>query len=139
MDNINLFEYAVRNKLRFASARGEISVEQLWDVPLKSKDDFDLNDIARRANRALKDATEESFVAVTRTTEHTRLEIRFAIAKYVIAAKEAEEAAAKKRADNRAEKEQLLALLAEKQLGKLSKLSEKDIQKRIVDLEAGSV
>jgi hypothetical protein len=136
MDNSNIFEYATRNKIRFASLRGEITVEQLWDAPLKSKDDFDLNDIAKRASKALKDATEESFVAVARTTEHTRLEVRFAIVKYVIAAKEAEEAAAKKRAETRVEKEKLLALLAEKQAGKLSKLSEKEIQTRIAALEA---
>lgn len=46
-----------------------------------------------------------------------------------------EEAAAKKRADNRVEKEKLLQILAEKQAGQLSALSEKEIQKRIAALD----
>ena len=61
---------------------------------------------------------------------------RAEIVKLIIACKKADEEAVKKRAENRAQKEQLLALLAEKQLGKLSKLSEKDIQTRILALEA---
>jgi hypothetical protein len=65
---INIFEYASRNKIRFASPRGELSVEQLWDIPLRSKDDFNLNTIAQTANKAVKNATEESFVETTRCT-----------------------------------------------------------------------
>ena len=47
----------------------------------------------------------------------------------------AEEETAKKRAENRVEKEKLLGILAEKQAGKLSELSEKELQKRINALE----
>ena len=72
MDKSSLFEYATRNKIRFASERGDLNVEQLWDVPLRAKDNFDLGDIARRASKTLKDATEESFVDTVRTVEHTR-------------------------------------------------------------------
>jgi len=131
----NLFEYATRNKVRFASLRGELTTEQLWDVPLRSNDGFNLDAIARVSNKALKDATEESFVATTRTTAHARLEATLEIVKHVIAAKLADEALAKKRTENRIEKEKLLALLAEKQDGKLSRLSEKDLKERIAALE----
>jgi hypothetical protein len=51
-----LQEYAVRNKLRFSSSRGELTAEQLWDVPLRSKDGLDLNAVAQTANKALKAA-----------------------------------------------------------------------------------
>ena len=37
---MNIFEYATRAKLRFASSRGDLTVEQLWDVPLRSTDGF---------------------------------------------------------------------------------------------------
>lgn len=133
----NIFEYATRNKLRFASIRGELSVEQLWDVPLRSKngDSFDLNNIAQRANAALKEIDAENFVETRRTPAHAVCEQRLETVKYVIGVKLAEEETAKNRAAKKQEKEKLLAILAEKQDGKLSELSEKELQKRIAALE----
>lgn len=136
MAPINVFEYATRHKLRFASARGDLSLEQLWDVPLRSKDAFDLNVIAKGANKALKDATEESFVGpAARTPAHTRLAATLEVVKLVIEAKLADEQAAATRAEKKLEKEKLLAILAEKKDGKLSELTEKELQKRIAALE----
>jgi len=131
----NMFEYATRNKIRFTSMRGEMSVEQLWDVPLRSKDGFDLDAVAKAANKSLKALTEESFVSTERTPAHEKAELTLEIVKHVIQVKLAEEAAAKKRADNRVEREKLLKILAEKQEGKLSELTEKELQKRINALE----
>lgn len=131
----NIFEYATRNKLRFASIRGELTIEQLWDIPLRSKDDFNLNTIAKTANKALKEISEESFVETTKTAAHTRCEAAMEAVKYIIDVKLAEETAAKTRAEKKQEKEKLLGILAEKQAGKLSELSEKELQKRIAALE----
>lgn len=135
MTTQNIFEYATRNKLRFASIRGELSAEQLWDVPLRSKDEFNLNSIAKVANKAWRDASEENFVETTRTPEHTRREMTLEVIKYIIDVKIGEEKAAEKRAEKRAEKEKLLGILAEKQAGKLSELSEGELKKRIAALD----
>jgi hypothetical protein len=131
----NIFEYATRNKLRFASTKGELTVEQLWDVPLRSRDDFNLNTIAKAVNKALKEVSEESFVETTKTAAHTRLEAAMETVKYVIDTKLTEEEVAKTRAAKKQEKEKLLNILAEKQDGKLSELSEKELQKRIAALD----
>lgn len=131
----NIFEYATRNKLRFASPRGELTVEQLWDVPLRSGDDFNLNMIAKTTNKALKEISEESFVETKKTAKQIRLENALEVVKYVIDVKLAEEKAAETRAERKKEKEKLLEILAEKQAGKLSELSEKELQKRIAALE----
>lgn len=133
--SINIFEYAARHKIRFASPRGELSVEQLWDIPLRSKDDFNLNTVAKATNKALKDATEESFVETNRTALHVRLEVALDLVKHVIETKINDEETAKKRADNKLEREKLLAILAEKQAGKLSALTEEEVKKRIEALE----
>jgi hypothetical protein len=133
MDTI--FEYATRNKVRFDSSRGQLSLEQLWDVPLRSKDDFNLNVVAKAANKAWKDISEDSFVETAKTTEHVRRETALEVVKYVIETKLAEETIAKMRADKKIEKEKLLAILAEKQAGKLSDLSEKELQRRIAALD----
>ena len=115
----NMFEFAARFKLRFPSSRGELTAEQLWDIPLRSRDDFNLDTVAKAVNKALKTVSEESFVEVTKTTAHTRGEVALELVKYVIGTKLDEEMAAKKRADNKVEREKLLQILAEKQAGKL--------------------
>src|SRR5580700_3670744 len=131
----NIFEYATRNKIRFQSSKGELSVEQLWDVPLRSRDDFNLNSIAKAASDALKSASEENFVETARTPAHDRLEIVLEIVKHVIGFRLDQEEAAKKRADNRAKKELLLKALSEKQAGRMSEMSEKELQRQIAALD----
>lgn len=133
----NIFEYATRSKLRFASIRGELTVEQLWDVPLRMKngDHFDLNNIAQRANAALKEIDAENFVENKRTPAHEVCEQRLEVVKCIIGVKLAEEEAAKSLAAKKQKKEKLLDILAEKQDGKLSELSEKELQKQIAALE----
>jgi uncharacterized small protein (DUF1192 family) len=131
----NIFEYATRNKLRFASSKGDLTIEQLWDVPLRSTDGFNLNAVAKAANKAWKDVSEDNFVETVKTTASARLEMALSAVTYVIEAKLADEASAKKRADNKIEKEKLLAILAEKQDGKLSALSVKQLQERIAALD----
>lgn len=134
-NDINVFEYATRHKLRFASTKGELSTEQLWDVPLRAMDGFDLDAIAKAVNKALKTLTEESFVRTERTPAHTKAELALEVVKHIIQVKLDAEESAKRRADNKAKKEQLLAILAEKQAGKLSELSERELQKQINALD----
>lgn len=131
---MNLFEYATRTKLRFESSHGFLTAEQLWDVPLRSRDDFNLNAVAKAANKAWKEISDESFVETSKTPDHTRRETALEIVKYVIDTKLNEEEAAAKRAANRVEREKLLEILAEKQDGKLSALSEKELKQRIAAL-----
>lgn len=131
----DLFIFATRHKLRFSSVRGELPVEQLWDAPLRSRDDFNLNVIAKVANRALKELTEESFVETAKTAELARREAAMEIVKHVIDVKLTEEEAAKRRATSKQERAALLQALAEKQAGALSALSVEDLQKRIAALE----
>jgi hypothetical protein len=135
MSEINIFEYAARKKLRFESTRGILTAEQLWDVPLRSSDGFNLDAIAKVINRSLKITTEESFVSEAKSPAQTQFERMLELVKRVISVKLEEELEAKKRVEKKAEKEKLLQILAEKQAGKLSELSEKELQKRIAALE----
>ena len=134
-DNVSMYEYAARQKLRFQSPKGVISVEQLWDVPLRSQDGFNLDAVAKAANASLKALTEESFVQTERTPAHYKAEVTLAIVKDIIRTKLTEETAAKMRAENRVEREKLLKILAEKQDGKLSEMSERELKKQIAELE----
>ncbi len=131
MRNADIFEFATRNKLRFNSSRGPLSVEQLWDVPLRSNDGFNLNEVAKAANKILNSATEEDFVETGRTAHQTRLEVSLEVVKHVIDAKLEDEKAAKRHSEKRIEKERLLLILSEKQNGKMSDIFERELQRRI--------
>ena len=127
-----MFEQATRQKFRFSTPKGEFTVEQLWDVPLRSRDDFNLDHIARGVNRQLEEVSEESFVDSAKKNPAKKvLELKLEILKRVIAVKVEDEEATEQRAANKIEREKLLRILAEKQEGKLSDLTEKELQKRI--------
>ena len=81
-----LFENATREKVRFETSRGVISVEDVWDLPLQSKNGFDLDSIAKDVNRQLKASGEESFVKPT-TAGDSVLELKLEIIKHIIKVK----------------------------------------------------
>ena len=132
---MNIFEQASRFQFRFESIRGLLNIEQLWSVPLSSKDGFDLDCIAKTINGKLKEAAEESFVKV-RSTSSTTNETRLEIVKHVIAAKLEELEANQNKIAKRQEREKLLELLDKKNNAKLEELSADDIKKRLAELEA---
>jgi len=134
MDNA-MYDIALRNKIRFASVKGLLTLEQLWDVPLRSRDEFDLDTVAKGVNRALKAMSEESFVATRRSLKQTFAETALELVKHVIAIKLDEEEKAGKRADRIKEREKLLDALEKKQDGKLDEMTEDDIKKRLGELD----
>lgn len=129
---MNIFEKATRQKLRFASTRGELTIEQLWDIPLLAKNGngFDLDTIAKSVNRELKEVAEESFVA-TANPARTTLELKLEILKHIISVKLDERSKAEKAESNRAERERLMEILQKKKDAQLEDLSVEEIQARL--------
>lgn len=84
----NIFEQAARIKLRFDTERGQLSAENLWDLPLTGANKLSLDKIAVELNRALKATTEESFVKTAK--KDTELQLRFDIVKHILDTKVAE-------------------------------------------------
>lgn len=131
-----MFEQATRQKLRFDTVRGEITTEQLWELPLLSKSGFDLDSVAKSVNGELKAINEESFVETRTNPRKAQLELKLEIVKRVIAVKQEENAAAANAVAKREERQKLEAILATKQAAKLEGLSEEEIQKRLDELNA---
>lgn len=131
-----MFEKATRLKLRFDSSRGDLTTEQLWDLPLLSKNGFDLDSVAKTANTELKSISEESFVETRTNPRKGELELKLEIVKHVIKTKQDENAATLSATTKREERKKLEAILATKQAAKLEGLSEEDIQKRLDELNA---
>lgn len=93
----DLFVIASRKKFRFASERGDLTVEQLWDLPLISKNGFNLNAVAIAVNSELKGLAQESFVETSSNPRRRELEQMLEIVKSIIATKQDETKAASER------------------------------------------
>lgn len=132
---MNIFEQASRKKIRFASTRGDLMVEQLWDMPLQSKSGFDLDSLAKALNAEVKASQEESFVAPASAT-NTAAVLAFDIVKHVIAVKLEENEKARGASERKAKRDKLLELLEKKQDAALGELSVEDLRKQIEALEA---
>lgn len=130
----NIFKQAAQLKMRFPSVRGFLIAEQLFDLPLTSKNGFDLDTVAKDVNKLLKEQAEESFVSTTENPLASVYQVMLDIVKEIIADKLAEAAAARTRSANAAERQSLLALLDEKNKDELKGLSKEELQKRINEL-----
>lgn len=131
---MNLFEIATREKFRFASIKGELSVEQLWDVSLTSKTGFDLDTIARTVNQELKETDTESFVQTTVSPKRELLQQKLDVVKHIIAHKVDKCIALQRAAEKAAEKQKLLQILESKQNAQLQELTIEEIQSRLQTL-----
>lgn len=119
-----MFEKAARLKLRFETPKGQLTVEDLFVLPLTSTvaGKANLDDIARELNRRIKAESEQSFVAPTSKANET-LELAFDIAKHVIKVRLEENAAENLARTNREKKARILELIAQKQDAQLANQS----------------
>lgn len=119
----NIFILASRKKFRFSSSKGELSVEQLWDLPLVSKTGFDLDTIAKTVSRELKGMEEESFVETRSNPRRGDLEAMMEVVKTVIATKQADNRTATEKAARdslRSKLREAIETKKDRQLGEMS-------------------
>ena len=132
---MNIFERASRGKLRFGSTIGQLSTEQLWDLPLTSKGDRpNLDAMARGVFHELKGLEEASFVEGKPDPRKADLELRLELLKHVIAVKLELKAAAEKAAENAERKRKLLNALAAKDESLLQGMTKEQIEAEIAKL-----
>lgn len=104
MSTKNIFEKAARQKLRFNTSRGPLTVEQLWDLPLRG--DLSLDSIAVGLDKEVRSEAPRSFVD-SASTGNVLLELKFDIVKHIIEVRMEEN----KRKTEQAEKAQQRKLL----------------------------
>ena len=115
MTELNIFEQALRTKLRFSTPRGLVTTEDLWDLPLSSAAGKpNLDDVARDLYKLLKDEEEVSFVQPA-TEKNTSAKLGFEVVKHVISVKLAEREVNRLAADKAAQKQKIMAIIAQKQ------------------------
>lgn len=125
----NIFEYAVRNKVRFPF-KGMISVEDLWDLSLTN-----LDSIYKTLNKQVKQSEEESLLS-TSANVNTELEVKIAIIKHIVSVKLTEKENAEKAADKKAQKQKIMSIIATKENEALQNSSIEELNKMLDELEA---
>lgn len=115
MTELNIFEQALRAKLRFSTSRGLVTTEDLWDLPLSSTSGKpNLDDVARDLYKQLKDEEEVSFVKPD-AEKNASAKLGFEVVKHIISVKLAEREANRLAADKAAQKQKIMAIIAQKQ------------------------
>lgn len=108
MQNVNIFEYATRNKLRFPF-KGSQSVEDLWSLSLT-----DLDSIYKTLNKQVKLEDEDSLLT-SKAGVSLSLQVQIAIIKHIVEVKLSEKDAKEKALLREKEKQEIMALIADKE------------------------
>ena len=128
-----MFEKASRLKLRFDTSKGQLTTEDLWDLPLTSTTArVNLDDIARALHKQLKSGDDVSFVDTTKKSDAV-VQLKFDLVKYVIETKLTENAAKNAAAENSAKKQRIMQILADRQDDSLKTASTDDLMKMLAE------
>lgn len=132
----DIYKFAAKTGLRFPSKRGELTVEQLFQLPLKSQTGFDLDTVAKGINAQLKQTGEESFVEDTSSDpKTTALKVALDICKDVIKTKQDENKAALAKREKAEQRQKILAAMAAKKDQALTTASMEDLEKQLAALD----
>ena len=123
-----MFEFATRSKMRFPY-KGMVSVEDLWDLPVK-----ELDKVFKTLNAQKKQTQEESLLS-TKTKEDEALSTQIDIIKYIVSVKLAEIEANEKAIANKAKKQKIMAIITAKEDEALKDASIEDLQKMLSEID----
>lgn len=129
----NIFEQASRMKLGFQTTKGQLSVEQVWDLPLTSKiGQPNLDALAIGLDEQLGTKKKISFVDSGATGDPT-VQLRFDIVKHIIDARLSENKAASEAAAKRERNQKIMAELASRKDKAIATMSDSDLEKLLAE------
>jgi len=121
---MNKFEYAVKNKLRFPTSVGKISVEDLYNLPTEGR--TSLRTIAEAIQlqiNAIPTSNALEFFKSKETKEDAELKIMFELVKHVVEERMSEQEAKTNAKANEAHNEKIKAIIAQKENQSLESMS----------------
>ena len=124
----DMFEKAVKGKYRF-SYKGQIAVEDLYDLPLGS-----LDTVFKTLNAEVKKTDEESLLQ-TKSEEDDILATKIEIVKYIFNEKLEEKKNRQEAAERKEKKQKIMQIIATKQDEALQNASVEDLQKMLDELD----
>ena len=128
MTTEKLFEMATRSKLRFPSTKGELSVEDLWDLS-----DKDLDVVYKNLKDQEVKSSEESLMDDANVDP--KLTAAIGIVKYIFTTKRNERLAEKERINKKLTQRKYIDALSKKQDEAIEKMSEAELRAMIDSLE----
>lgn len=128
MNEVNVFEIATREKLRFPY-KGSISVEDLWDLSPAN-----LDTVFKSLNAEKKQAETESLLSA-KTDADTILDIKLSIVRHIVAVKLAEAEKRAKAKEIKEQKQKIMEIIANKQDAALQNKSVEELQAMLAGLE----
>lgn len=129
-----MFEKATKQRLRFDTVKGLLSVEDLWELPLISRSNSaDLDTVAKTVSKELKVTEEESFVKPV-TVSNTALNLKLEIVKHIIAVKLQEKENRENVAEKDRKKSRLLEIIDKKQDQELESKTVDELKKDLASL-----
>lgn len=123
-----MYKKASKLKLRFTSSRGNLGVEDLWDLSLEQ-----LDAIAVKLDEQIEKSPRKSFIKTTNKNNEV-LELKFSIVKDIIETKLAEKADAEDQQSKNAKRQKILELLEKKRETALERKSEEELLKMLDEL-----
>lgn len=134
MDKNDLFEYASRHKVRFPSRVGNITVENLWDLPLSHATKANLDEIALKLDEIVNKGERKSFVNESVASDVDN-GVAFEIVKYVIAVRKGEQLEAKNFQAQRERRNVLYAEKQRRQLRKIETMTDEELEAQLNGLQ----
>ena len=128
MTTENLFEMATRSKLRFPSTKGELSVEDLWDLS-----DKDLDVVYKNLKDQEVKSSEESLL--DNANVDPKLTAAIGIVRYIFTTKRKEKLTEKERINKKLKQKKYIDALSKKQDEAIEKMSEEELRAMIDSLE----
>ena len=128
MTTEKLFEMATRSKLRFPSTKGELSVEDLWDLS-----DKDLDVVYKNLKDQEVKSSEESLL--DNANVDPKLTAAIGIVRYIFTTKRKEKLTEKERINKKLKQKKYIDALSKKQDEAIEKMSEAELRAMIDSLE----
>lgn len=135
----NIFERAVRQKLRFPSSIGELTVEQLYDLNISDgRFNTDLNSVYSMLLVRKRNMTDDNLETLSESTANPRLtevNLKLEIVKHIADYKNDLVKASIKRAEKAATRTKLREALMAKKDEAITGASEEELNKMLEDLD----
>lgn len=119
------FKLASKEKLRVETKKGNLSVEQLWDLPIP-----ELDELAVSLESQHQESAKKSFV-VKKTSKDKIVKLKFDIVLEILNTKVAEQEAATEAVEKKQRNAKILQLIAEKQDESLKGKSIKQLEEML--------
>lgn len=133
---MDLFITAAKEKFRFDSKKGQLTVEDLFDLALQHSSGTDLDNVAQSIAAELESVTQKSFVNIRPNPKKALLEKKLEVVKIIIQIKQDEADATRKRLAKNAERTKILNALEEAERHQLAQSSVEELEKRLAALDA---